>query len=264
MPPVLSRREVRHTRAASGGAYVRVLGRRGLQMVAAVVLTLLLLPTSIGERTAGLSARPPSLAPAGIYSTDLTGFPKWRGMLARFSLELSDPAGADVRTWRSFAAALSPGDRLAQLRAVNTAVNAYPYISDVVNWGKADFWETPMEFLQRAGDCEDFAVTKYMLLRALGVAVDDMRVTVVDDPHLGVTHAVLLVTTGDRYYVLDNLTNEVVPESAMPFYRPIYSINEHGWWSYAASPAFAELLKTQHRTITWTEAVSAAGEGHAE
>jgi hypothetical protein len=84
------------------------LGRRGLQVVAAVVLTLLLVPTSIGERTAGLSARPPSLAPAGIYSTDLTGFPKWRGMLARFSLELSDPAGADVRTWRSFAALYPP------------------------------------------------------------------------------------------------------------------------------------------------------------
>jgi predicted transglutaminase-like cysteine proteinase len=264
MPPVLSRREVRDTRAASGGAYVWVLGRRGLQVAAAVVLTLLLLPTSIGERTVGLSTRPRSLAPAVVYSTDLTGFPKWRGMLARFSLELSDPAGANVLSWRSFAASLSAGDRLAQLRAVNAAVNSYPYVSDATNWGKADFWETPMEFLQRAGDCEDFAVTKYMLLRALGVAVDDLRVTVVDDPHLGVTHAVLLVTTGDRYYVLDNLTNEVVPEAAMPFYRPIYSINEHGWWNYAASQTYAELLKTQHRTITWTEVVSAAGEGDAE
>jgi predicted transglutaminase-like cysteine proteinase len=234
-------------------------------VVAAVVLTLLLVPTSIGERTAGLSARPPSLAPAGIYSTDLTGFPKWRGMLARFSREISDPAGANVLSWRLFAASLSAGDRLAQLRAVNAAVNSYPYVSDATNWDKADFWETPMEFLQRAGDCEDFAVTKYMALRALGVAVDDMRVTVVDDPHLGVTHAVLLVTIDDRYYVLDNLTNELVPEAVMPFYRPIYSINEHGWWNYAASQAFAELLKTQHHTIAWTVAVSAGGdEGAAE
>ncbi len=181
----------------------------------------------------------PPFAPAGVYSTDFTDFPKWRGMLARFALELSDPAGAGARTWESFVAGLRGGDRAAQLRAVNAAVNAFPYVTDAANWGMADFWETPIEFLQRAGDCEDFAVTKYMALRALGVAVEDMRVAVVDDRQRGVTHAVLLVAAADGYDVLDNLTDDVLPAAAVPFYRPIYAINEQGWWDYGPPPAMS-------------------------
>jgi len=106
-----------------------------------------------------------------------------------------------------------------------------------VNWGRTDFWETPIEFLRHGGDCEDYAVAKYMALLALGVPVDDMRVTVVDDQELGVTHAVLLVADDDRYDLLDNLTDEVVPVAGLPIYRPIYAINEHGWWNYGPPPA---------------------------
>lgn len=224
-------------RVAFAGAYVRVLARRGLRVLPSLALALLLLPAGIGEGTA-MPSQPRPFASAGVYSTDFTDFPKWRGMLARSARELSDPAGADARTWDSFVARLRGGDRPAQLRAVNAAVNAFPYVTDAANWGMADFWETPIEFLQRAGDCEDFAVAKYMALRALGVAVEDMRVAVVDDRQLGVTHAVLLVATTDGGYdVLDNLTDDVLPAAAVPFYHPIYAINEQGWWDYGPPPA---------------------------
>jgi predicted transglutaminase-like cysteine proteinase len=123
------------------------------------------------------------------------------------------------------------------LRSVNAAVNALPYVTDAVNWGRTDFWETPIEFLRHGGDCEDYAVAKYMALQALGVPVDDMRVAVVDDQELGVTHAVLLVADDDRYDLLDNLTDEVVPVAGLSVYRPIYAINEHGWWNYGPPPA---------------------------
>jgi hypothetical protein len=68
---------------------------------------------------------------------------------------------------------------LAQLRAVHAAVNAFPCVSDELSWGKADYWETPIEFMQHAGDCEDSGIIKYMTLRSLGVAAENMRVAVV-------------------------------------------------------------------------------------
>ena len=231
MPPLLSRAAC----TASAGANPCALAWRGLRMLPALALALLLLPAAIGEGTAMPLHLRPFAVPAA-YSNDFTGFPKWRGVLARFALELADPGDAAARGWASFVAGLRGGDRMTELRAVDAAVNAFPYVSDAENWGRTDFWETPIEFLQHAGDCEDFAVTKYMALRALGVPVDDMRVAVVDDRQLGVTHAVLLVAAGDRYYVLDNLTNDVVPVAAVPFYRPIYAINEHGWWNYGPPP----------------------------
>jgi len=156
-------------------------------------------------------------------------------MLGRFSLELTD--GANVRLWQSFRANLPVGDSLRQLGVVNAAVNSFPYVSDDVNWGKLDYWETPIEFLQHAGDCEDFAITKYMTLRSLGLAAENMRVAVVTDTQLRVAHAVLLVMSGGKLYVLDNLTNEVLPATAEPFYRPVYAINEDGWWNYGPQVA---------------------------
>src|SRR5262245_47177706 len=235
MPADLTRREARAAHAAPAATHVRRRVRGGPRLAAALVLALLL-PSAIREGSAKpAGARP--FATAGAYSTDFTGFPKWRGMLERFARELADPDASDVRVWHAFARSLARGDRLAELRAVNAAVNAFPYVSDETNWGKIDFWETPIEFLHRAGDCEDFAVTKYMALRELGVASADMRVAVVDDHGLGTTHAVLLVAAGGGYYVLDNLNQQIQPIMALATYRPIYAINEHGWWNYGPPPA---------------------------
>lgn len=229
MPLVVSRAEARAACAVVAGSHIRVLLWRGLLMLPAMAIALLLLATETGEGT----AMPTHLRPfalAGVYSGDFAGFPKWRGMLARFSHQLAEPA--DARAWYSLVGGLGDGDRLAQLRAVNTAINAFPYAADVVKWGRADFWETPIEFLRHGGDCEDYAIAKYMALQALGVAVADMRVAVVDEQILGVTHAVLLVADSDRYYLLDNLNTDVVPVTEASAYRPIYAINERGWWNY--------------------------------
>jgi predicted transglutaminase-like cysteine proteinase len=234
MPADLTRGEARAAQAAPAATHVRRRVRGGPRLSAALVLTLLL-PCAIQEAVAKPGLAGP-FATAGAYSTDFTGFPKWRGMLERFTAELSDPDAADARVWHAFARSLAVGDRLAELRAVNAAVNAFPYVSDEANWGKIDFWATPIEFLHRAGDCEDFAVTKYMALRELGVAADDMRVAVVDDNELGTTHAVLLVAADGTYDVLDNLNEEVLPITALASYRPIYAINEHGWWNYGPAP----------------------------
>jgi predicted transglutaminase-like cysteine proteinase len=235
MPADLARGNARAAGAAPAATPVRARAWGGLRRPAALLLGLLVL--SATQEAAAKPAHAGPFATAGAYSTDFTGFPKWRGMLDRFARELSEPDSADVQVWHAFARSLAVRDMLAQLSAVNAAVNAFPYVSDEANWGKIDFWETPVEFLHRAGDCEDFAVTKYMALRELGVAADAMRVVVVDDNEVAITHAVLVVAADGTYYVLDNLKAAVEPITALASDRPIYAINEHGWWNYGPPPA---------------------------
>src|SRR5690606_37404712 len=81
-------------------------------------------------------------------------------------------------------------DPLALLAGVNTALNAQSYHSDNGLWGAGDYWATPAEFLGRGGDCEDYAIAKYFLLRELGVPAETMRIAVVEDVLQQLMHAV--------------------------------------------------------------------------
>ena len=43
------------------------------------------------------------------------------------------------------------------------------YQTDIQLWKQNDYWATPLETLGRGfGDCEDYAIAKYISLRALG------------------------------------------------------------------------------------------------
>src|SRR5690606_38495179 len=65
---------------------------------------------------------------------------------------------------------------LARLAMVNRAVNgAIRYKSDAGNWGVEDKWATPAEMaLAGTGDCEDYAIAKMWMLRALGFSEDQL------------------------------------------------------------------------------------------
>ena len=203
-----------------------------LRLVPFALAGVMLLSTSISDGTAMLPA-PLLFGADGAYSPDLRGFKKWRGALDRFARDLADPANPDVEAWRRFVAALPAAeDAPSLLQAVNTAVNARRYVTDPVNWGQGDYWASPLEFLRRSGDCEDFAVAKYAALRQLGVPADAMRVVVLDDLELGITHAILAVRADAEFYILDNQRKDVLPAAAIPHYQPIYAVNEQGWWNY--------------------------------
>jgi predicted transglutaminase-like cysteine proteinase len=94
----------------------------------------------------------------------------------------------------------------------------------------------------RSGDCEDFAIAKYLSLRDLGWENDQLRVAVVRDMNLKVTHAVLIVYYGGKAWVLDNQTNRVIETDQVRHYRPIFSINENYWWHHRPErPSFSEI-----------------------
>lgn len=132
--------------------------------------------------------------------------------------------------WTAFLAGLRGKPRAEQVAAVNRWVNRRPYVEDIANWGVADYWETPGEFLARGGDCEDYAITKYFSLVRLGVPSEDLRLAVVKDQALGVFHAVLEVRLDGGTWLLDNQIADVVPLDSVPQYQLVYGLNDKGWW----------------------------------
>jgi predicted transglutaminase-like cysteine proteinase len=135
-----------------------------------------------------------------------------------------------VAEWRDMIRTLQDRPRREKIDRVNAWLNRFPYVLDPNNWGVADYWASPLQFLSRAGDCEDYAVAKYVTLRQLGFAKEELRVVVLDDTNLGIAHAILVVVDGPRLLVLDNQIKQVVEASRVLHYKPIYSINETNWW----------------------------------
>ena len=136
--------------------------------------------------------------------------------------------------WKEFLFTLKGKTALEQIKAVNLYANQKAYKLDRGNYGANDYWATPREFLNKGGDCEDYAITKLLSLRQLGFSVDSMRMVVLIDTNLRIPHAVLAVYTGNDIMVLDNQVQEVVSHQKLSNYVPIYSINEKGWWIHTS------------------------------
>lgn len=169
-------------------------------------------------------------------STDMSSFTKWSSMFERFSMEVNNGSSDEVvQKWRSNLAAFQglPLEQMAN--KVNNLMNQIRYIGDKRNWGKSDYWETPVEFLTYGGDCEDFAIAKYISLRALGVPDRAMRVAIVKDMQKGIPHAILIVYTQSGPMVLDNQIKQMTEASEIAHYKPIFSINRTAWWLHTES-----------------------------
>ena len=171
--------------------------------------------------------------------SNLAAFRRWGGVIERSIHEwlgYGDPCSARLAgkcttgEWRQLVSRLADKPRRERIDKVNAFFNRIPYVVDASNWGVADYWATPLQFLSRSGDCEDYAIAKYVTLRQLGFSSDEMRVVVLDDTNLRVPHAILTVADGDRLLVLDNQIPDVVDSKRILHYKAIYSINENRWW----------------------------------
>ncbi len=149
---------------------------------------------------------------------------------------LGQSQGCEPREWHRIVELLKPLDLRAKLTAVNDLVNRYPYTPSSANWNQPNYWETPFEFLHKSGQCQDYAITKFMLLRAAGVPNDLMRVVVLRDMRLGLDHAVAVVYVDGEALMLDNQIAAVTPVAGIHHYQPYYSINETGWWLHEPNP----------------------------
>lgn len=105
------------------------------------------------------------------------------------------------------------------IEAINTAVNAVPYVSD----GSGDRWDAPARFWSRGGDCEEYALTKGLEL--LAQDYEAVYLVVARDRVRGIDHAVTVVD--DRgMRVLDNQESTILAwDRAKARYIPHYAID---------------------------------------
>ena len=206
----------------------------------------------IGAVAAALALASPAFAAASpaaesffnsveVKKTSLKKFKKWTAAVERYFAEKAKNEGPCSATefnkchyqeWRAFIDSARGMPRAEQLNRVNKFLNTRRYITDPINWGVKDYWEAPAEFFHKNGDCEDYAITKYMTLRDLGFSVDELRVVAVKDLNLKVGHAILAVFLDGNTLILDNQIRVVVPANKIRHYRPIYSLNEDAWWRH--------------------------------
>jgi predicted transglutaminase-like cysteine proteinase len=196
---------------------------------------------------------PPEPSPAHSLPQDLFGareiahppaldFAKWTDTIARYEKErgeekaLCDAGDCALVRWREFLATLGRNDAMTQLRAVNEHLNRLPYRTDFDNYGAEDYWAAPREFFAKGGDCEDYAIAKYLSLRALGWPAERLRVVVVHDNARDLVHAALVAYHGGSAYLLDIEISQVTDHRSVARYAPIFAISETGWWSYPSLP----------------------------
>lgn len=178
-------------------------------------------------------------------STNLKPFTKWTGMFDRFERDLQRTSSkSELQNWVGKLSQFKGQSLKKMADGVNRMMNEVKYVPDSKNWGQSDYWETPVEFMARGGDCEDYAISKYVALRALGVPEDRMRVAIVHDMQKNIPHAVLVVYTEDGTVVLDNQNKTLVDGEKLQRYRPIFSINRQAWWLHTA-PAKTLLASAQ-------------------
>ena len=119
------------------------------------------------------------------------------------------------------------------LRKTNDFYNQVPYFSDMEHWGVEDYWATPVELVASlGGDCEDYAIAKYMTLKEIGVPVERLRITYVRAINIGETHMVLAYypTPDADPWILDNLIPDIKRGSARTDLVPVYSFNDDDLW----------------------------------
>jgi len=71
-------------------------------------------------------------------------------------------------------------NEMKKLNAVNSWINYIQYKSDRKVYGVSDYWATMYEFIGKGmGDCEDYTIAKYYILKELGVDPKKLKFTYV-------------------------------------------------------------------------------------
>lgn len=172
----------------------------------------------LATATASHAATTSLLAGRGGVSLSAARMPKWRAMYGRHQASVGSAA------WRRLVADAREAPRGQLVERVNQIVNRARYFSDAAIWGQSDYWASPAELFSRGGDCEDFAIAKYLLLKELGVPTSSMRVLITRD------HAVLAVEYNGRSSVLDNRNSQTYSLSSGMMSRAVFAINDKTWW----------------------------------
>ena len=146
---------------------------KAITALAALAALLAMAPSAAG-------AAPPLFGTTEFRAKSLAALPKWQRALRQIDQERSTYRGllpferqpvprTASSAWQSVIESQIGRPQIDQLHAINRFLNDWRYKPDDQNYGQRDYWATPLEFLRRSGDCEDYAIAKYVTLRELGI-----------------------------------------------------------------------------------------------
>ena len=204
----------------------------------------------------GLSPKINSDEPFRLYTTPIYSgglLRKWLGVAHKLADERVQLALCDGDRDRCVSAAALKFLRIvdsgrqhgrARLAEINRAINlAIRPMEDLAQWGEVDVWSSPLvTFRTGAGDCEDYAIAKYVALQMAGVAADDLRIVVVLDGN-GEGHAVASVRLDRHWLILDNQEMAMIEDIDARSFRPRFVIDESGVMAYADAPLLVSAPK---------------------
>jgi predicted transglutaminase-like cysteine proteinase len=165
---------------------------------------------------------------------------KWRGVERRIAEEVqtveqcrADPENCpsvEAQRFRKIVDVARAREGRARIGAVNRAINlAIRPMSDLAQYGVPDLWTAPLETLAAgAGDCEDYAIAKYVALHESGVSDEDLRLLLVRDTPTREDHAVVAARLDGRWLLLDNRWFALVEDGELERYSPMFAIDRDG------------------------------------
>jgi predicted transglutaminase-like cysteine proteinase len=123
--------------------------------------------------------------------------------------------------------ALEGRARIGQInRAINLAIRP---ASDMEQHGVLDLWSGPLAtFTTGRGDCEDYAIAKYVALKMAGVADEDLRLMIGHDLAVLKYHAVVAARVDGRWLVLDNNRMALVADEDLLKFNPLFVLDHDG------------------------------------
>src|SRR5450432_1403726 len=196
-----------------------------------------------------------SAEPFGLFATSLSegGLrEKWRGVESklddeRVQLALCDgdrercvsPAALQLLAIVDNSRAREGRARLGEInRAINLAIRP---MSDLAQHGEIDVWSSPLvTFTSCAGDCEDYAIAKFVALRLARVSPDDLRIVIMHDTIHDEDHAVAAARLDGHWRTLDKRRMAMVEDAHVRNYRPLFVIDQYGVMQYVDAPMLAE------------------------
>lgn len=175
---------------------------------------------------------------------------KWQSLQRRLDDEMvqlalceGDREGCASPAALQFLAIIDAGklrEGRARLGEINRAINlAIKPVSDLAQYGQLDVWASPLATLTRGGDCEDYAIAKFVALRRAGVVPEDLRILIMRDTVRGEDHAVAAARLDGHWLTLDNRRLAMVEDSDIRNYRPTYVIDQHSVMRYTDVPLIA-------------------------
>lgn len=224
------------------------------QTIAILTLCVFLFSEQANALTLGQAAQVAQTAqPAAFNTVEMVAYnvedrvPQWQSVKAALKQDVkalkaclkdeSNCTGTAMTSWRELVKGLKNSDDMTKMNFVNAFFNRWQYRTDIETYNVSEHWAGPIAFMQNSGDCEDYAIAKYVTLKFLGFKDNAMRImAVIDNNRGGIGHSVLSVESDEGKMVLDNTASRVYSDGQQTGYAPRFAVNQSGIYTYAQQP----------------------------